>query len=38
MSRDFAAKELLPHMQKWDEEEHFPKDVLRKAAALGFGL
>ena len=32
----FAAAELAPHSARWDEEAHFPVDVLRKAAALGF--
>ncbi|WP_332764117.1 isobutyryl-CoA dehydrogenase [Phenylobacterium sp.] len=32
----FAAAELAPHSAKWDEEKHFPVDVLRKAAELGF--
>ncbi len=35
-ARAFAAAELAPHSARWDEEEHFPVDVLRKAAALGF--
>uniref|UniRef100_A0A2C9K112 Isobutyryl-CoA dehydrogenase, mitochondrial n=1 Tax=Biomphalaria glabrata TaxID=6526 RepID=A0A2C9K112_BIOGL len=34
---DFAKNELAPNMQKWDEEETFPVEALRKAAALGFG-
>jgi len=32
----FAEAELAPHSARWDEEKHFPVDVLRKAAALGF--
>ena len=35
-ARAFAAAELAPHSARWDEEQHFPVDVLRKAAALGF--
>ena len=35
-ARAFAAAELAPHSARWDEEEHFPVDVLRQAAALGF--
>ena len=35
-ARDFAAAELAPHSARWDEDEVFPVDVLRKAAALGF--
>lgn len=32
----FAAVELAPHSARWDEEKHFPIDVLKKAAGLGF--
>lgn len=32
----FAAEELAPHSARWDAESHFPVDVLRKAAGLGF--
>ena len=28
--------QLAPHSARWDEEKHFPVDVLRQAAALGF--
>jgi alkylation response protein AidB-like acyl-CoA dehydrogenase len=35
-ARAFAAEELAPHSARWDEEKHFPVDVLRKAAELGF--
>src|SRR6185369_5527944 len=35
-ARAFAAAELAPHSARWDEEKHFPTDVLRKAAGLGF--
>lgn len=35
-ARAFAAAELAPHSARWDEEKHFPTDVLRKAAELGF--
>ncbi len=37
MARNFAATELKPHAAKWDDESIFPVDVMRKAAALGFG-
>ena len=37
MAADFAAQELAPHALEWDEQKHFPVDVLRKAAALGMG-
>ena len=35
-ARAFAAAELAPHSARWDEDKHFPVDVLRKAAELGF--
>jgi alkylation response protein AidB-like acyl-CoA dehydrogenase len=35
-ARAFAAAELTPHSARWDAESHFPVDVLRKAAELGF--
>lgn len=35
-ARAFALAELAPHAARWDEEKHFPLDVLRQAAALGF--
>ncbi|MDB5589642.1 acyl-CoA dehydrogenase family protein [Enterovirga sp.] len=37
MARDFAAEKLAPHALRWDEEKHFPVDVMREAAALGMG-
>ncbi len=35
-ARAFASEELAPHSARWDEEGHFPVDVLRAAASLGF--
>ena len=35
-ARAFAVAELAPHSARWDEEGHFPVDVMRKAAELGF--
>jgi alkylation response protein AidB-like acyl-CoA dehydrogenase len=35
-ARAFAVAELAPHSARWDAEKHFPVDVLRKAAELGF--
>ncbi len=35
-ARAFAEAELAPNAARWDEEKHFPVDVLRQAAALGF--
>ena len=37
MARAFAAAEMAPHSARWDEEKHFPVDVLRAAAGLGLG-
>lgn len=34
---DFAQDHLAPHALDWDRHEHFPLDVLRKAAGLGLG-
>jgi alkylation response protein AidB-like acyl-CoA dehydrogenase len=36
MAQAFARDELAPHAAKWDEDSHFPVDVMRQAAALGF--
>jgi alkylation response protein AidB-like acyl-CoA dehydrogenase len=36
VARDFAEREMLPKAEEWDEKEHFPKDVLRELAQLGF--
>src|ERR1700692_1536673 len=37
MARDFAAEKIAPHAIRWDEEKHFPVDVMREAAQLGIG-
>ena len=37
VAQAFAANEMRPHMAEWDEKEHLPVDVLRRAAAIGFG-
>jgi len=37
MARDFAAAELAPYANEWDQQKHFPVDTLRAAAALGMG-
>lgn len=36
MARRFAGEKLAPHAAEWDATEHFPVDVMREAAALGF--
>ena len=35
-ARRFAKDKLAPHAAEWDETEHFPVDVMREAAELGF--
>src|SRR5262249_5517182 len=37
MARNFARAEMMPLAREWDENEVFPVETLRKAAALGFG-
>src|SRR5881275_571360 len=37
MAREFAAEKIAPHALRWDQEKHFPVDVMREAAALGIG-
>jgi alkylation response protein AidB-like acyl-CoA dehydrogenase len=35
MVRDFAEKEIVPNYKKWDDEEYFPVDVMKKMGELG---
>jgi alkylation response protein AidB-like acyl-CoA dehydrogenase len=35
-AREFARKEMMPLAGQWDEDEVFPVETLRHAAALGF--
>ena len=35
-ARAFADAELAPHSAEWDETKHFPVDVMRHAAEMGF--
>ncbi|MGJ4939740.1 isobutyryl-CoA dehydrogenase [Bradyrhizobium sp. HKCCYLS1011] len=37
MARSFAAEKIAPHALRWDEEKHFPIEVMREAAHLGMG-
>src|SRR5215813_14065277 len=37
MARHFAEEKIAPHSVRWDEEKHFPVDVMREAAKLGMG-
>jgi len=36
-ARQFARDEMMPSARGWDENEVFPVESMRKAAALGFG-
>ncbi|PVM82016.1 isobutyryl-CoA dehydrogenase [Caulobacter endophyticus] len=36
MASGFATERLAPYSAEWDENKHFPVDVLREAASLGF--
>ena len=35
MVREFGESEIKPHLMEWDEAQHFPTDVFRKAGELG---
>ncbi len=35
-ARQFAEQELAPNAAKWDQEHHFPVDVIKKTGELGF--
>lgn len=35
MVRDFAEKEIRPHLNKWDAEEYFPVETMKKMGELG---
>lgn len=35
-AREFSKRELAPHAARWDAEQLFPKDVLKKAGEVGF--
>ena len=35
MVREFAESEIKPNLSKWDEEQHFPVEVFKRAGELG---
>ncbi len=37
MAQRFTADNITPHAGDWDEEKHFPRDVIQSTAELGFG-
>ena len=34
--RDFATREILPHVMEWDEAQQFPANVIKKLGELGY--
>jgi len=36
MAQRFTADAITPNAAKWDEDHHFPRDVVKAAAGLGF--
>lgn len=35
MARDFAEREIRPHVMEWDEAQFFPREVFRRLGSLG---
>jgi len=35
-AKDFAEQYIRPYVMKWDETQHFPIEVLKKAGEMGF--
>ena len=35
-AKDFAKKEILPNVMKWDETQYFPVEIFKKMGELGF--
>src|SRR6059036_904612 len=33
--REFAETEIRPHVREWDQDQHFPIELMPKLAALG---
>ncbi len=33
--REFAEREIRPHVMDWDENQHLPREILRRLAELG---
>jgi alkylation response protein AidB-like acyl-CoA dehydrogenase len=34
--REFAEREIAPNVMKWDEESHFPMEIVKEMGRLGF--
>jgi alkylation response protein AidB-like acyl-CoA dehydrogenase len=37
MAQKFTADAITPYASEWDEKKHFPLDVIKRTAELGFG-
>ena len=37
LALSFADEQMAPDAIQWDQEKHFPRDVIRSSATLGFG-
>jgi len=37
MAQRFTADAITPFAAEWDEQHHFPRDVIKRSAELGFG-
>lgn len=35
MVRDFAQREMAPHIMEWDESQHFPRELFKRMGDLG---
>ena len=35
-ARDFARQYIAPYVMDWDEQQFFPKELLRQAGEMGF--
>jgi len=35
-ARDFARKEIAPHVQQWEKEGRYPKEIVTRMGELGF--
>ena len=33
--REFAEREILPHVMKWDEANHFPLETVKELGRMG---
>ena len=35
MAKDFAEKQIKPHVMEWDEQQHFPRELFNQLGELG---